>query len=229
MKTNSRPAVTSWFLSTATVLLTVIAIAVVGWRLTAEGRVPLILPDVETVSGWEAYTQGGLRSGGPGTPVTVVEFLDFYCSICERAAGYVAALPHRFPAEVSVVYRHYPFLTAGSIEAAVAVACAHEQGVMEPFMRSVYDNLPVVGIEAWTDLFRELQVGNETSFASCISSDATVATVLQDTVLAKRLGVDATPTFLINDQKIVGFHGDDVMDHLIEATIQEAQLDTEHR
>lgn len=211
------------FLNTATVLLTVLAIAVVGWRFKTVTEVPLNLPDVETVPDWGIYAQGGLRTGAHDTPVTVVEFLDLYCSVCKRAASYVAALPDRFPTNVSVVYRHYPFLTPGSVEAGAAVACAHEQGLMEQFMTLVYDNLPTAGAEAWTALFGQLHAGNQSSFASCISSDATVAVVMQDTILARRLGVDGTPTFLVNDQKIVGFHGADVMDHLIEATIREAE------
>ena len=222
--TNNNDRITAnRFLNAVTILATVLAIVVLGWRLTSTQSARPALPETEAIRDWHVYAQGGLRVGVHGTPVTVVEFLDFYCSVCERAAAYVAQLPSRYRDDVAIVYRHYPFLTAGSVEAAMAATCAYEEGLLQSFVEHVYDNLPIVGSEAWTELFSRLSEDPESGFESCMSSDRAAAAVMRDTVLANRLGVDGTPTFLINDQKIMGFHGAEAMDYLIEAAILRAR------
>jgi len=65
--------------------------------------------------------------GNPDGDVTVVEFFDYNCPYCRKAASAVEGLIEADP-NVRLVYREWPILSEGSIFAAKAALAAREQG-----------------------------------------------------------------------------------------------------
>src|SRR5262249_33650595 len=71
----------------------------------------------------------GPSVGGANAPVTIVEFSDFECPFCGRAAGTVHKLEKAYGDKVRVVFRDYPLpIHRTAKRAAEASHCAEEQG-----------------------------------------------------------------------------------------------------
>lgn len=217
-----RNVVTERLLTGCTVLLTLGAIVAVAWRVHVAKRATPPVPAVEIVANWLSYARAGVRVGSEDAPVTVVEFLDFRCPICRRAAPYLAALPRRFADEVAVVYRHYP-LDDVSFEAALAAECAKASGSFQVFHDVLYRRSVEIGSAPWTRLATEAGIADTLAFGQCVTRREGDTTVERDMQAARELGVTGTPTFLINDTKVVGFYGEVTMDSLVRSALEQVR------
>ena len=70
------------------------------------------------------------QRGSPDAPVQVVEYVDFECPDCKRAAPSVQMLLHRFEGRICVAIRHFPVEGAHphALAAAEAAEAAGAQG-----------------------------------------------------------------------------------------------------
>ncbi|PWJ10933.1 DsbA family protein [Jannaschia seohaensis] len=157
--------------------------------------------------------------GNPDGDVTVVEFFDYNCPYCRRAAEQVAVLLERDD-NVRVVYREWPILGEGSVFAARAALASREQGMYGEFhealmaARSRVDEPVVMQIaeEIGLDLDKlradmeapEVQTHIETTFA-----------------LAQSLGFSGTPSFVIGDALAPGLIDADQLVELVETAREE--------
>jgi hypothetical protein len=109
----------NWILNGAAVVLVVCSVLMTGLRLrdalaeskrnavAASEAAPSRLATMH-VRHWRTYAEVGHRMGPETATVTIVEFSDFQCPFCRRAAPTLRALRLRYPHNVAVVYRHYP-------------------------------------------------------------------------------------------------------------------------
>ncbi|MEL6616653.1 MAG: thioredoxin domain-containing protein, partial [Bacteroidota bacterium] len=76
-----------------------------------------------------AAATNGLPFKGPeDAPVTIVEFSDFQCSFCGRAAETVRTILSQYPEDVKLVYAHFPLSNhPWATPAAIASTCAAQQ------------------------------------------------------------------------------------------------------
>ncbi|MXV95075.1 MAG: thioredoxin domain-containing protein [Gemmatimonadetes bacterium] len=181
----------------------------------------LEVSDTSRVSDYSDFAVGQ-RIGAPGVPVTIVEFSDFRCPFCARAATFLRQVLDEFPAEVSLVYRHYPILQ-GSDTAAAASECAGKQGRFESMHDVLFKNPESIGSKTWTQFAIDAHVPDTMAFEECLKSDDSRLILARDSVAAQVLGVSGTPTFLINDLKVVGFHGSEIMTDLITRALHDAR------
>ena len=56
----------------------------------------------------EIKTKGRVTFGDSKAPVTIVEFSDFQCPYCSKAAENMSALRKKYDGKVSLVYKHFP-------------------------------------------------------------------------------------------------------------------------
>ena len=154
-------------------------------------------------------------AGNPSGDVTVVEFFDYNCPYCRRAAAQVADVIARDP-EVRVVYREWPILGEGSVFATRAALAARAQGKYDAMHEAMMaaegrlDEASVMDIaaEAGLDLDRlradmdapDVQAHIDTSMA-----------------LAEQLGFSGTPSFVIGDARAPGLIDAEQMIEAIEA------------
>lgn len=75
-------------------------------------------------------------AGNPDGDVTVVEFFDYNCAYCRRAAPEVEALIAA-DTGIRLVYREWPILGDGSVFAARAALAARAQGKYEEFHKAM--------------------------------------------------------------------------------------------
>ena len=181
---------------------TVAAAAAAGYRWVwgvnsvpeAQGRV---------IANWRAVGSVGSRMGPPSAAVTIVEFSDFQCSYCAQAAGVLREIRRRFPAEVTVVYRHFP-LTERTLDAAVAAECGNQSGRFEAMHDLLFAQADSIGRKSWTAFALEVGVTDTGGFRRCLSSGNASAAVWRDIHSADSIQVGQTPTILVNDRMFVG-------------------------
>lgn len=140
---------------------------------------------------------------GPATaPVVIVEFSDFGCPYCQRAARTLDQVLERYGDKVRLVFRHYP-LQANSQRVAEAAACAGELGSFWPYHDLLFEHQ---GAHADDDLKRYAQeIGlDEGEFSGCLDSGRTTEVVAQDAADGEAAGVTGTPSFFVNGRPVSG-------------------------
>ena len=178
-------------------------------------------PPPTFVAGWRRYATGGNRMGPATAAVTIVEFADFQCSICKRAAAGLAGLRKRYAKDVAVVYRNYPghtFAFAG----AVAAQCAAQQGSFEAFHDLLYQQADSIGSKPWVRFAEQAGVEDTSRFTRCLAEPSVAQAVARDTAAAHELRIRGTPTFLINDLEIEGYRDDGKMEEYVAAALKRA-------
>jgi len=150
-----------------------------------------------------------LMTGNLQSPVTVVEFGDFECSICKLAQNSVNQMLDQYGTRIRFVFRQFPMSSVDphmhpeAEKAAEASECAAAQGKFwqaEQLFFQKQPNLSVPDLESYAS-----QLGLNTSqFDQCLSSGAMASRVHQDFEDGWAAGVRATPTFFVGRQMIVG-------------------------
>ncbi len=140
--------------------------------------------------------------GAEAPTAVIVEFFDYNCPYCKRAAGDVKALLEGDD-EVRVVYREWPILGEGSVFAARAALAAREQGLYEEMhwalmgLRGRAEEASVMAAarEVGLDIDQMLADINAPEIAAHIDASRG---------LAQALGFTGTPSFVIGDALVPG-------------------------
>lgn len=174
-----------------------------------------------TVEEWKSYAEAGQRTGPANAAVTIVEFADFQCPACRVTAENLRKVRARFPEHVAVLYRHAPIPSHEfAAEAARASQCAAEQGRFEAYHDALFANQKSIGEIPWAAFADSARVASGAAFEACMARTEAVAAVENDRSAARRLGVNATPTLLVNDQLIVGAPTEEELVALVEKTLR---------
>ncbi len=164
---------------------------------------------------------------GPATaPVTIVEYSDFQCPACGLYFPLVERLMKEFPNDVRLVYRHFPLPQhANAIAAASAAEAARAQGKFWEMYRLLFTNQ-----DAWADKPADVALRTFRGYASQLGLDLVKFDLdLKNPVVLARIntqktggvnaGVDATPTFYLNGQKIANPSSYDNFASLVKAQL----------
>jgi protein-disulfide isomerase len=141
--------------------------------------------------------------GNPEGDVTLVEFFDYNCPYCRQTAPLIAQIEAADP-RLRVVYKQFPILGPGSVFAAKAALAAHRQEKFLAFHRALYQ------IRGPVDESRTLGAAEATGLdVARLKSDmrdpAIEAMLSRNLALARQLGINDTPGFVIGRQILVGF------------------------
>ena len=145
--------------------------------------------------------------GSEDAPVTMIEFSDFECYYCGKF--YTETLPqlktnYIDTGKVRFVYRDYPLaMHQNAQKAAEAAECAGEQGKFWEYHNKLLENQNALDNESLKQYAKDLGL-NEAQFNTCLDSGEMTSEVQKDFSDGASYGVTGTPTFFINDQKLVG-------------------------
>ena len=146
-----------------------------------------------------------LDEAGEGAPV-LVEFLDFECEACLAAYPLVEQVRKEYAGELTFVVRYFPIDGhANSMNAAVAVEAAAQQGRFEDMYERMYQTQPEWGEqqESKAPLFRQFaqELGLDIeAYDAAVTDPATQQRVEQDRQDGMALGVQGTPTFFLDGE-----------------------------
>ena len=170
--------------------------------------------------------------GDPSAPVTIVQYGDYKCPFCTRF--FVQTQPQlqrRYidTGKVRLVWRDFPNIDAESEPAAVAAWCAGQQGRFWQYHDALYtfvwntfygQGINVEGRMAYAahylDLARRVGGLDLDAFRSCLGSSRALDAVRRGRALGTSQGVQGTPTFFIDGQKVVGAQPFEVFARLID-------------
>lgn len=160
-------------------------------------------------------TSHRLGATADGT-VTLVEFLDFECEVCGAVYPHMEEIREEYAGRVTFVVRYFPMPGhKNSSNAAIAVEAAAQQNQFEAMYSKMFTTQPTWGEsqESKAALFRSFaeELGlNLTEFDAAVADPATAHRVRFDFDAGRELGVQGTPTFFVNGQKIEISSVDDI-------------------
>ncbi len=195
--------------------------------LRAKADVAILLrpPQVEV-----GYDPGRLR-GDPKAPVTIVEFSDFQCPYCKKAAATLKDVLAKYSGRVKLAYRDFPMRTLHPQAqlAAEAARCAGEQGKFWEYHDALFGaDQPKLDEAGLTSTARSLGL-DEKSFSSCLASGKFKAQIEQDVQDGTRAGVSGTPGFFINGVFVNGAQPEEAFTKIIERELGAAGSKTSTR
>jgi protein-disulfide isomerase len=150
------------------------------------------------------------KIAGPGAPsfgpenakVTIVEFSDFQCPFCSRAANVVHQVKEKYGDKVRFVFRQYPLPMHGDAHlAAQASLAAHQQGKFWEYHDLLFANQKALTRSSLEDYAKQASL-NVPQLKKALDDPALKAAVDADVKLGEEVNVNGTPTVFINGKRV---------------------------
>ncbi|CAN1724332.1 Thioredoxin domain-containing protein [Hyphomicrobium sp. 1Nfss2.1] len=141
-------------------------------------------------------------AGNPDGDITVVEFFDYNCGYCKRGLHDVIKLVESDP-KVRVVFKELPILSKGSEEASRIAIAAGRQGKYWDMHKAMLEAKGVMNEANALAIASKLGLDIEKLKKDMASADVE-AEIKKSEALAKKMGVNGTPHFLVGDRSIPG-------------------------
>jgi protein-disulfide isomerase len=164
---------------------------------------PTAVPTVDPNMRYDVTDAGNPAIGPADAPVTIIEFGDFNCGYCRRFFDETLdPLLQAYEGRVRFVYRDYPILGPGSVQAALAAECADDQGQFWAFHDKVYTE-QILTRDVFLQYATDLEMDVDT-FTTCLDDAEHQPEIQADYLAGAELGVGGTPTFYINGKALIG-------------------------
>ena len=146
--------------------------------------------------------------GNPNAPNTVVEFSNYGCSHCKDFSETMEAdfiKTYVDSGDVYFTYVNIPYNDEGYIAAAEASYCAAEQNLFYDYKEQLFTHVGYTDSFTLENLVKYASTaGLDTDkFSTCLESDAYAQSYLDDYAYAEAIGLQGTPSFLINGEELV--------------------------
>ena len=187
------------------------------------------LPTVQAASAasLEGIPADGRVIGDPDAPLHLVEYGDYQCPACasfstqvfpELLADYIST------GKVSFEFRDLAFLGDDSVTAAEAAACSIEQDGFWPYHETIYlnhygENLGNLSESRLLEM-AEVSGLDRDQIESCLDAGTTAADVQAMHQEATDLGVNSTPSFVLNGE-LIPWQGWDAMKQTLDAALDQ--------
>jgi protein-disulfide isomerase len=185
--------------------------------------------DQERMKQLKAAIVGLPTRGKPDAPVTIIEFSDFQCPYCSRAANTMEEIGKKYPNGVKFVFKHFP-LNFHPWARTAAIA-SHIAGKQKPeafwiLYDKYFENQRSINPGNVVARSREYLAGSGIDVAAWAASvddknskeyKAASAAVDADIALGQKFGVSGTPAFFVNGTFLNGAQPIAAFEPLIEA------------
>ncbi len=160
-------------------------------------------------------------TGNPGSPVTVVAFIDFECPYCQSAFPTFERIRDTYGPAVKIVFKHFPIesIHPHAKRAARGAACAQQQNGFWPYYSSLFIKKDFSTDEDLIQMARA-QGLSIPLFQSCLTEAKTTAAIDKDIQDGIAIGVRGTPTYIVNQQKFEGVISDTEWDRILLQALQ---------
>lgn len=188
-------------------VLVVIPLLFVVW-VGYKGLNYLKTPSSKVLSGQIEVQDGEWIKGEKEAEVTLIEYGDFQCPACANYEPIVERLLGEFPGKLRLVYRHFPLISIhkNSFASSKASEAASKQGKFWEMHDVLYErqkdweNSSDVR-NLFSNYAKELGLDEE-KFKSDFDSKEIEEKINQDMASGRNLGINSTPTFILNGQKV---------------------------
>ncbi|MEM7819740.1 MAG: DsbA family protein [Candidatus Aenigmatarchaeota archaeon] len=142
--------------------------------------------------------------GSENASIIIVEYSDFQCSACRSAYPVVKQVIDTYGNKIKFVYKHFPLtqIHPYAQKAAEASECAADQEKFWEYYTKLFEGTSL-STKTLKNYAKELNLDTD-KFDLCLDSGAMYSRVKENFDEGRVLGVEGTPTFFINGEKIVG-------------------------
>ena len=153
-----------------------------------------------------------IRNGSPfqgkvSAPITVIDFSDFQCYLCNRFVKNTEPLVNQSyiqTGKVALVFNHLPNRGFDSMGAALAAQCTNDQGKFWQFHNLLYSNQKAidsgwVSKENLKNFASQIPGLDIKRFDRCFDSEKYKSFVQKDIELALSFGFKETPSFIVEN------------------------------
>ena len=142
--------------------------------------------------------------GTEQAPITIVAFIDFECPYSKKSYPIFDQILKKYGGTVRVVFKNFPItaIHQNAMPAALAGACAQEQNKFWPYYNSIF-TVPLMSAEVIEFEATKLKLDSE-KFSTCIQNQKYNKEITEDVQDGVALGVQGTPTYFVNQQKVEG-------------------------
>ncbi len=166
--------------------------------------------------------------GDADAPVTILEFSDFQCPYCGRFFAQVGPEINRQYIETGKArlgYIHFAFLGPESLWSAEASECAADQDAFWEYHDKLFnnqngENKGAFSKENLKGFAADLGLDME-AFNQCLDGGVYTEYVQSQVDFGRQIGVQSTPTFLVNGIPVVGAQPFDAFQQAIEASLEQ--------
>lgn len=141
-------------------------------------------------------------SGNPSGAITLVEFFDYRCGYCKRAAGAVTQLQQE-DSRVRVIYKDFPILGEASELAAKAALASQAQGKHQAFHEAMLAFKGDITKQSILSLAGEVGL-NTAKLKADMQNPDWQAAIDTNRALARTLGISGTPGFIVGTELVPG-------------------------
>lgn len=173
-------------------------------KLKATSKVKLHLQEPATPK-LTASVDGYPTWGNAKAPVTIIEFSDYQCPFCSRAIPTLDRIKQEYgPDKVRIVFRDMPLPSHPRANpASLAAHCANDQGKFWEMHNVLFQNQGKLEDADLKTHAKSLGL-DEKKFAECYESKKHQGTIDKSRKEAETLGIQATPSFIINGALLQG-------------------------
>jgi protein-disulfide isomerase len=160
--------------------------------------------------------------GNPNASTTIVVFGDFRCPYTREEWPILQKLVNIYGYKIKLIFRNFPAesIHPGTTKLAQIGACAQAQGKYwntHNYLFASQEVLPIYLSASDITAFANQTDLNLAQLNKCLDSSVTAIKVNRDYADGYRFGVEGTPTFFVNGQKVEGVVPFEVWENYIKA------------
>ena len=171
--------------------------------------------------------------GNPQAKVTIIDFSDFECPFCKRAAFYLKPLLTEYRRHVAFHVGNYPLdsscnpnmerpMHPHACNAARGAICADSKGKFWPFHDLLFENQRKLNLKYLIAYAEAVGLEREW-FMKCLESPETAQALARQVELGKTLGVSGTPSIFVNGKRLGPWTSKAVLRGVIEEEIRKTK------
>jgi protein-disulfide isomerase len=150
---------------------------------------------------------GRPRLGEAAAPITIVEYSDFQCSYCVKAAATLNELTRKYPGKIRIFFKHFPLTDLSRLEAKYFEALAlQSSGLAWRFYEMAFANQQRIAKDrdrALQQIMAELGADLK-KLSKDLNNEELAIRISQDAKEAREMGFQGVPVFLINGISLFG-------------------------
>ncbi len=142
-------------------------------------------------------------TGASNRQIVMVAFSDFQCPFCATADKSVKQFMAKHKDKVTLVYKYFPLtqIHPEALPAARAAWAANKQGKFWEYHDALYGNQSKLGEAFYVETASSLKLDlNKFNADRKVADDK----IVEDFRLGRKLGIDGTPTFIMNGEVVTG-------------------------
>ena len=176
-----------------------IATAVVVREVRRPAPATVSSPSARYLTQWNALLGKAVTTGPEGADVYVIEFGDLQCPACREFHRTPRQAMATYPNTVAFAFLHFPLPQHPlSVPSAHALECADAQDAADSFIDVLYSKQDSLGLKDWHSFAAEANVPAPQRLVDCITDDQLPDRVIEGQQLGSMLGVQVTPTVIVN-------------------------------